>query len=348
MIRIDEIYYNIFASALQHRPRVGLHWFDPFGSVDFQDICSVPAVDGIADLRIIFWDQEPVYRDTAKVFFDKFVEVYKGPKILVTSEYGSDLDEVCNTYGLTQSHYFFHGWAALDWYRGYNHSFLSVPWKDRKFASRFFCPNNIVGGRRVHRLKLFSLMEHHDLLTNNHVSFPAVCPYEKISVETLLYQHNLKNTNVNLPLIIDKDKNHANDSHKINFWPQAQSSFCHIVTETAYDDSRTHLTEKSFKPIVLQQPFMIVGTPGSLSYLKSYGFKTFDLLWDESYDQASDKNRIELIVKNLIKINSWTESELKDAQLQAKNIVEHNFQWFYKDFQHVLWKELTEMVEQWR
>ena len=70
MIRIDEIYYNVFVSALQHRPRVALHWFDPFGSVNFQDICNVPAVDGIADLRIIFWDQEPVYRDTAKEFFD--------------------------------------------------------------------------------------------------------------------------------------------------------------------------------------------------------------------------------------------------------------------------------------
>jgi len=335
-------------SALQHRPRVALHWFDPFGSVNFQDICNVPAVDGIADLRIIFWDQEPVYRDTAKEFFDKFVEVYKGPKIIVTSEYGSDLDRVCNTYELTQSHYFFHGWAALDWYRGYNHSFLSTPWKDRKFTSRIFCPNNIVGGRRAHRLKLFSLMEKSDLITNNQISFPTVCPHEKISVQDLLQQHELETTKIHLPLIIDCDKNHANDSHKIDFWSQAQSSFCHVVTETAYDNCRTHLTEKTFKPIVLQQPFMIVGTPGSLSYLKNYGFKTFDLLWDEDYDQASDNGRIDLIIQNLVKINSWTDTELKDAQHEIKNIVEHNFQWFYGEFQHVLWREITELVDQWR
>jgi hypothetical protein len=167
-------------------------------------------------------------------------------------------------------------------------------------------------------------------------------------VQVLLRQQDLKDTKINLPLIIDQDKNHAHDSHRINFWSQAQSSFCHVVTETVYDDSRIHVTEKSFKPIVLRQPFMIVGTPGSLSYLKNYGFKTFDLLWDEAYDRASDNDRINLIVKNLIKINSWTDSELKDAQREAKNIVEHNFQWFYGEFQDVLWRELTDMINQWR
>lgn len=334
--------------ALQHRPRVALHWFDPFGSVDFNNICNVPPVDNVADLRIIFWDQEPVYKDTASDFFDKFCEIYQGSKVIVTSEQGSDLDWVCDTYGLVQSYYFFHGWAALDWYRGYDHSFLSIPWTDRQFISRIFCPNNIVGGRRAHRLKLFSLMEKNNLITNNHISFPAVCPYEKISVQDLLQQYGLDTTKIHLPLIIDYDKNHANDSHKINFWSQAQSSFCHVVTETAYDGSRTHITEKTFKPIVLQQPFMIVGTPGSLSYLKNYGFKTFDLLWNEAYDWASDNDRINLIVKNLVTINSWTDAELRDAQHEITTIVEHNFQWFYGDFQHILWRELTDMIDQWR
>ena len=93
---------------------------------------------------------------------------------------------------------------------------------------------------------------------------------------------------------------------------------------------------------------MIVGTPGSLSYLKNYGFKTFDLLWDESYDQANDRDRINLIIQNLVKINSWTTAELKDAQQEVNSIVEHNFQWFYTKFQHVLWRELTEMIDQWQ
>jgi hypothetical protein len=35
-------------------------------------------------------------------------------------------------------------------------------------------------------------------------------------------------------------------------------------------------------------PFVIVGTRGSLEYLRSYGFRTFEGIWDESYDSAED------------------------------------------------------------
>jgi hypothetical protein len=349
MIRIDEIYYNVFVKALQHRPRTALHWFDPFGSVDIKNLCNVPAVpSGQADARLIFWDQEPVYRETAETFFDQFCEIYDGPRTIITSELGSDLNWVCNTYNCQSAHYFFHGWAALDWYRGYDHSYLSTPWMDRPLTNRIFCPNNIIGGRRSHRLQLFSLMYQKDLIANNYISFPAVCPYENKPVEALLQEHDLPQIKINLPLVIDHASNHANDSHRIDFWQQAQSCFCHVVTETAYDNSRLHITEKTFKPIVLQQPFMIVGTPGSLEYLRKYEFRTFDCLWDETYDHASDADRVNRIVSNLVKINSWTNAEVKDAQLECQSIVEHNFRWFYTEFQHVLWKELTEMIDQWR
>jgi hypothetical protein len=45
-------------------------------------------------------------------------------------------------------------------------------------------------------------------------------------------------------------------------------------------------------------PFVIVGTQGSLKYLRSYGFKTFGDLWDESYDdEPDDSKRIEKIAQ---------------------------------------------------
>jgi hypothetical protein len=328
---------------------MALHWFDPFGSVDIKNLCNVPSVPwGQADGRLIFWDQEPVYRDTAETFFDQFCEIYDGSRTIITSESGSDLDWVCNTYNCNSAYYFFHGWAALDWYRGYDHSFLSTPWIDRELPKRIFCPNNVVGGRRSHRLNLFSSMEQKDLIHNNYISFPKTCPYEHKSVSTLLTEHNLPPTGINLPLIIDCETNHANGSHRIDFWQQAQSCFCHVVTETVYNDSRLHLTEKSFKPIVLQQPFMIVGTPGSLEYLRRYGFRTFDILWDETYDHASDDERIDRVVDNLIKISQWTDAEVKDAQRECQSIVAHNFRWFYTEFQNILWRELTKMIDQWR
>ena len=82
---------------------------------------------------------------------------------------------------------------------------------------------------------------------------------------------------------------HANSSAEINVeeltpW---NTSFLHVVSETVWQD-KIHFTEKVFKPIVMHQPFVVLQAPGSLEYLRSYGFKTFGDFWDESYDRIVD------------------------------------------------------------
>jgi len=350
MIRIDEIYYNVFLQALQHRKKVGLHWFDPFGSTDFSDICSQPPVDGVADLRIIFWDQEPLYRDRAKNFFDQFCGTYQGPKIVVTSEINSkDVAWVCDTYELKHAYYFFHGWAALDWYRGYNYSYLGRPWIEKSFQHKLLCANNIIGGERAHRLKVIAGLAERNLIENNMISCPQVCPFEGKSFEELCNSHGISApSELTLPLIIDHEKNHAGSSHKIDFWTQANSSFCHVVTETVYGSDRVHLTEKTFKPIVLQQPFLLVAPQGSLAYLRNYGFKTFGDIWDETYDELPDDQRISAVLDICKEINQWDDAKLSFMQKKIATVVEHNYQWFYGGFRDLLWQELTAMITPWQ
>jgi hypothetical protein len=349
MIRIDEIYNNIFVPSMQHRNKVGLHWFDPFGTTDFANICNVPPVDSMADLRLIFWDQEPLHRDRVKIFFDQFVDLYQGTKNIITSEYDSDdVAWVCDTYGVRSSYYFFHAWAALDWYRGYDRTFLSAPFSERQPSYTFLCPNNIVGGRRKHRLELLSELVDRELVSNNLISFPNICPYENRSVAELCQDYDIHLGSVDLPLIIDHLSNHANNSHKIDMWKLADQSLLHVVTETVYKGRKQHLTEKTFKPIVMQQPFIMVSCRGSLDYLKSYGFKTFDNVWDESYDDADDDIRIIKIGKLLSDLDQLSIKEKTQLQKHLIPIVEHNFQWFYsKEFEDLLWHELQDMIGQW-
>jgi len=351
MIRIDELYYNVFVKAVQRLSRrAACHWFYPFGSTDFQDMCNGPLILD-ADLRIVFWDQEPAYQDRVSTFMDQYIPRYKDAqdRIIVTSELESqDLAWACNTYGLRSGYYFFHGWAALDWYRGYDHSFLAQDWQNRTIRKRLFCPNNIIGGRRSHRLRVLSALAERDAIADNHISFPAVCPYENLAVADLCHQHNITlPENLCLPLVIDQEHNHANDSHCINFWDQATESFCHIVTETVYDSTRIHLTEKTFKPIVLEQPFLLVAPRGSLRYLRSYGFRTFGDLWNEGYDDLDDDSRIAAIADIAAQVNQWTVAELRDAQHHATDIVRHNKKWFYGGFQDLLWTELTGLIDSW-
>ncbi len=350
---------------MQHHSGIGLHWFDPFGSVDFDNLCNVPKISfGDAKLRLIFWDQEPLYQENAQIFFEKFCQFdldlphsqpwygYDGKKIVVTSEVRSEARLwLENTYGVSTDYYFFHGWAALDWYRGYNHSFLSQPWPDRKFDHAFICPNNIVGGRRAHRLQLLSELGKRGCIDQNLISFPATCPYEGKSVEKLFQEQALSfPKNLSLPLIIDHnhDHDHAGNSHRIDFWEQAMRCFCHVVTETVYDDNRIHITEKTFKPIVLQQPFLVVGNRGALKYLRDYGFRTFGDIWDEDYDDLDHEHRISAVADICKDITSWSESQRKQAQLEIADVVRHNHDWFYGGFQDVLWKEICEMVNRWQ
>jgi hypothetical protein len=353
MIRIDEIYYNTFVSALQHRPDVGLHWFDPFGSTSFEDIKNHPLLNE-SQGRIFFWDQEPLHLDRVEILFDQFVPIYrnewnKGPFWLITSEYDSEYVKwACDTYNMTSGYYFFHAWAALDWYRGYNHTFLSQPFLDRKIERTFLCPNNIIGGQRHHRVALLNELVDRELVDSNFISFPERCPYENKTVAELCQEYDIHLGHVDLPLIIDHGANHAGSSHRIDMWELANRSLLNVVTETVYSGRRQHLTEKTFRPIVMQQPFVLVSCQGSLEYLRRYGFKTFGEFWNEDYDDKDDDLRMFRIGKLLADLESLSTREKAQLQRHLAPVVEHNFQWFYsREFESLLWQELTDMVKQW-
>ena len=121
-----------------------------------------------------------------------------------------------------------------------------------------------------------------------------------------------------------------------------------MVTETVYKGRKNHLTEKSFKPIVMQQPFIIQSCKGSLEYLRRYGFRTFGDFWDESYDESDDSVRTYEIGKLLQDINTMSQKEKTTLQTAVNSTVEHNYNWFYsQEFEQLLWNELQTMMEKW-
>jgi hypothetical protein len=109
-----------------------------------------------------------------------------------------------------------------------------------------------------------------------------------------------------------------------------------------------HLTEKTFKPIALGMPFVLTGTQGSLEYLRSYGFKTFGSVWDESYDQEpNDIRRAEKLAELLKSIDQLSEKHKQELFEQTWPIIEHNWNHFYQGgFANTLWAELVDMLKQ--
>ena len=357
MIRIDEIYTNTFAPIITKNPDQSLHYFVPFGRTDTESLVSEPLIRDRKKV-FIFWDQEPfnpeIHEDTIETFYTNFVSPFsldnptvraikaKASCVFVTSEKDSKhVSELCESKGFEYAYYFFHGWASLDWYRGYNRTHLIEPYKDRDITNTFISPNRTVGGNRYHRIDLFKAMVENNLIENNKVSFPKYCPYsgEEVKVQ-----------GVELPLVFASEdpSNIPNESYKISLWEESKNSLLQVVTETVYEQETLHLTEKIFKPIVMQMPFVLVGARNNLEYLRSYGFKTFNEFWDESYDDMDNDQRINAVTKLLTDLNSLSIKEKAHLQKHLVPVVEHNFNWFYsQEFENLLWKELTDMMKQW-
>ena len=120
-------------------------------------------------------------------------------------------------------------------------------------------------------------------------------------------------------------------------------AFWHIVTETIFYYDKLHLTEKIFKPIVSKQPFMLLAAPGNLEYLRSYGFKTFTGIIDESYDSIKNNDdRINAVVSQIKWYCDLSESEKIEVQRKCKPIIEHNFHHFYGKFKEIITDELLD------
>lgn len=104
-------------------------------------------------------------------------------------------------------------------------------------------------------------------------------------------------------------------------------TYISIVNETGINDNCTFLTEKTVRPMFNRHPFIVWGNPYILKTLRSYGFKTFDWLIDESYDECTNSNdRFNMILKEIEKLNKMPIEELHKLYYENMDIMEHNYQ----------------------
>jgi len=83
-------------------------------------------------------------------------------------------------------------------------------------------------------------------------------------------------------------------------------------------------TEKTARPIAGTRPWLIYAAPGYLKNLRCMGFRSFDSLWDESYDQLEGPARwwaMKKVIQHLIDLDA---TGLKDLLAQAHKIALHN------------------------
>ena len=114
-----------------------------------------------------------------------------------------------------------------------------------------------------------------------------------------------------------------------------------------YFGRRQHLTEKTFKPIAMGMPFVLSAPAHSLSYLRSYGFKTFGDVWSEKYDSEEDDYFRSRAIGGLLRnIDIMSATEKQNMFEKCIPIIEHNWNHFYNGgFEKILWEELNTMLD---
>ena len=102
-------------------------------------------------------------------------------------------------------------------------------------------------------------------------------------------------------------------------------SYISIVTETSFYIDNDFISEKIWKPLYQFHPFIVVGRPHLLKYLREIGFKTFDWLIDETYDTIEDNDlRMSMIIAEIKKINKLSSYEIHTLIHKNFDILEYN------------------------
>lgn len=241
--------------------------------------------------------------------------------ILSNSEiHSSEKDSLIAKSGWNDFYWFSNGFLSLEWYRYYRYAnYLQNNWEPRYTFSSY----NRILKKREHRLAIAM-----HLFNNfrNKIILSCHTNENHFGIENLFINTN-NDISTNLSYKID-----VNDF---------TDSFCHIVTERIFYEKRIHLTEKTFRPIICCRPFILAASPGSLQYLRSYGFKTFDEFWSEDYDLIEDHSaRLNAILEVINYLGSLSHDEMINLLSRMRSILIYNRNHFYGLFEKIITAEL--------
>lgn len=353
MISIENLYWVLYENLLKPL-KIDARYFYPFGTTNnlstdefMTDESWLPSWDS----HVLFhFDQEPIYPSDDLTIMDATnVNWHRRIRILANSEISQLKKDICRRYQLLDWYFFYHGFAALDWYR--DARYIN---SDHEISNAYLSYNHNVMGNRSYRMALTARLAERDLLGLGSVSFHA--DYKNCIDELSARYNDFSDRDKELvikhlvdariqPMKVDHEHIDASFSARFGFheYRSRQRSLIHLVNETIFYDQKHHLTEKIFQPIVCLRPFILVSSAGALAYLKSYGFQTFDRWIDESYDDIQDNSqRLDAIVDQVDRLANLSLNELKHMHHDMKETLAFNKNHFFNGFKDIIVNELVD------
>lgn len=213
---------------------------------------------------------------------------------------------------------------------------LTPTMPQRNIDRRFLCFNRAYQ-YRVHRLQLLAKMYRRNLLDQFYYSMldgvdmndivtsaMRVIGVEPPSYDTVGAMQELK---PRMPMLLDTDDLKTNLAwvHTESVKSYYNRTGISVVTETLFHDNEIFFSEKTWHPMRMQQPFILLNGAGALKHLKELGYMTFDHWLDESYDTILDSyERLDAIEQLIVDIAAWSDSKFTQFLNESQHICKHN------------------------
>lgn len=361
-IPIDCLYrYINITCRRKFKDPVIIYRFIPNGSKNIQDLHPLLPIENwfnfVTSPAIWCNDQEPLthqwhsdkvrHIDNTWTQLCKSIGIYNAPRnlnyhknifkknLLLHSEKRSvEVDKYLTDGSLIPVYYWSHALIARDWFRYAEHENF-----DKNTIKQFLIYNRAWSGVREYRLKFSDMLIEHGLVKH---CFTWHNPID----DAKHYKDHIFRNQAWSPKHVLEDHFQTSETtadFSADFSVKDyQSTKIEVVLETLFDDTRLHLTEKSLRPIACRHPFILLAPHGSLQYLRNYGFKTFDKVWDESYDQIENPiDRMNAVIKLMHDILRWSNQQQTNNQNLIDQITLHNRNLFFsKNFHDRIINEL--------
>jgi hypothetical protein len=342
-IPLDRLYHFIEDLAQSiYQERVIIYRFYPHGSKNIEDmeILEPDSWQNIVLSPSLYCnDQEPLdytYYNTIKrklrpptftrlPHFLNNRTVYEKVLLLHSEQQSANVKQYSQDYFIPV-YWWSHATLSLDWFRYAQHIRLN-----KQHKKTFLIYNRAWSGTREYRLRFCELLIQFNLQDHCQTSIQPVEPELGIHYDFHQFDNPAWRPKTVLEdhVPVNRTPSHYSADFDVNDY---NATDIEIVLETLFDDDRLHLTEKSLRPIALGQPFVLAATAGSLGYLRSYGFETFDSVWDESYDNITHpEQRLYAITDLMRQIANWGPHERATKLAKAQAIADRNRLYFFSD-----------------
>jgi len=181
-----------------------------------------------------------------------------------------------------------------------------INYKSNNDIKTYACLNKRI---RPHRVWFYNYLYHSGLIEKGLVSMNQFDYHGYFFENQVIDMNIIDKISKDLPLVVHgKSNNEFDDNFYIRRFNDKISldTYMTVISEAHCGDSdqTMFLSEKTFKVIAVNHPFMIMGNKDSMAMMKSMGYKTFDGFIDESYDTLPTHERLQCIIESIRKVDN--------------------------------------------